>query len=121
MIELSSRAAETAIGRIPTSFPGWRPCLGLASVEPSRQVLATVYKDYQKKERRAGISFNLAAPGHACWLARAGVNGTRRQRVSRSQNKEAIGKVERAMGIEPTWPVWKTGTLPLSYARNREQ
>lgn len=21
------------------------------------------------------------------------------------------------MGIEPTWPVWKTGTLPLSYAR----
>ena len=28
-------------------------------------------------------------------------------------------KVERAMGIEPTWPVWKTGTLPLSYARNR--
>ena len=21
------------------------------------------------------------------------------------------------MGIEPTWPVWKTGTLPLSYTR----
>ncbi len=28
-----------------------------------------------------------------------------------------ILEVERAMGIEPTWPVWKTGTLPLSYAR----
>ena len=25
--------------------------------------------------------------------------------------------MERAAGIEPAWPVWKTGTLPLSYAR----
>src|SRR5882757_3308333 len=25
--------------------------------------------------------------------------------------------MERVMGIEPTWPVWKTGTLPLSYTR----
>ena len=22
------------------------------------------------------------------------------------------------MGIEPTWPAWKAGALPLSYARN---
>jgi hypothetical protein len=28
-------------------------------------------------------------------------------------------KMERVMGIEPTWPVWKTGTLPLSYTRYR--
>ena len=26
-------------------------------------------------------------------------------------------EVERAAGIEPAWPVWKTGTLPLSYTR----
>jgi hypothetical protein len=26
--------------------------------------------------------------------------------------------VERATGIEPAWSVWKTETLPLSYARN---
>ena len=25
--------------------------------------------------------------------------------------------MERAMGIEPTWPAWKAGALPLSYAR----
>ena len=24
---------------------------------------------------------------------------------------------ERVMGIEPTWPAWKAGTLPLSYTR----
>ena len=24
---------------------------------------------------------------------------------------------ERATGIEPAWPAWKAGTLPLSYAR----
>ena len=27
-------------------------------------------------------------------------------------------KLERAAGIEPAWPAWKAGTLPLSYARN---
>ena len=26
-------------------------------------------------------------------------------------------KVERVKGIEPSWPVWKTGALPLSYTR----
>ena len=27
------------------------------------------------------------------------------------------GRTERATGIEPAWPAWKAGTLPLSYAR----
>ena len=27
---------------------------------------------------------------------------------------------ERATGIEPAWPAWKAGTLPLSYARMRK-
>ena len=27
-------------------------------------------------------------------------------------------KLERVMGIEPTQPAWKAGTLPLSYTRN---
>ena len=26
-------------------------------------------------------------------------------------------RAERATGIEPAWPAWKAGTLPLSYAR----
>ena len=25
--------------------------------------------------------------------------------------------MERVKGIEPSWPVWKTGALPLSYTR----
>src|SRR5438093_2745607 len=29
-----------------------------------------------------------------------------------------LGFLERAKGIEPSWPAWKAGTLPLSYARN---
>ena len=28
----------------------------------------------------------------------------------------AVG-VERVEGIEPSWPAWKAGTLPLSYTR----
>lgn len=28
-----------------------------------------------------------------------------------------MGGVERVMGIEPTWPAWKAGALPLSYSR----
>ena len=27
--------------------------------------------------------------------------------------------MERVMGIEPTWPAWKAGALPLSYTRFR--
>ena len=27
--------------------------------------------------------------------------------------------LERVMGIEPTWPAWKAGALPLSYTRSR--
>ncbi len=26
-------------------------------------------------------------------------------------------RLERVMGIEPTWPAWKAGALPLSYTR----
>ena len=29
--------------------------------------------------------------------------------------------VERVMGIEPTWPAWKAGALPLSYTRMPER
>ena len=39
--------------------------------------------------------------------------------ISRDGLMMASLGVERAAGIEPAWPVWKTGTLPLSYARNR--
>ena len=28
-----------------------------------------------------------------------------------------IAQKKRATGIEPAWPAWKAGTLPLSYAR----
>jgi hypothetical protein len=30
---------------------------------------------------------------------------------------ELQAPMERAMGIEPTWPAWKAGVLPLNYAR----
>ncbi len=26
--------------------------------------------------------------------------------------------VERLMGVEPTWPAWEAGALPLSYRRS---
>ena len=29
--------------------------------------------------------------------------------------------LERVMGIEPTWPAWKAGALPLSYTRNEKE
>jgi hypothetical protein len=30
---------------------------------------------------------------------------------------QLVDGVERATGIEPAWPAWKAGALPLSYAR----
>src|SRR5881227_4032951 len=32
-------------------------------------------------------------------------------------NKPGANENQRATGIEPAWPAWKAGTLPLSYAR----
>ena len=32
-------------------------------------------------------------------------------------SKRFTDENERATGIEPAWPAWKAGTLPLSYAR----
>ena len=32
-------------------------------------------------------------------------------------NGNVAQMLERAAGIEPAWPAWKAGTLPLSYAR----
>ena len=44
----------------------------------------------------------------ACLFARvARVGGTR----------ELVKYLERVTGIEPAWPAWKAGTLPLSYTR----
>ena len=41
--------------------------------------------------------------------------------VSVNRNKRGVRRHyrrgERATGIEPAWPAWKAGTLPLSYAR----
>ena len=34
--------------------------------------------------------------------------------------QRVFGGGERVEGIEPSWPVWKTGTLPLSYTRESE-
>jgi hypothetical protein len=34
---------------------------------------------------------------------------------SRNMRKQKLD--QRATGIEPAWPAWKAGTLPLSYAR----
>src|SRR5262245_47697735 len=36
---------------------------------------------------------------------------------SLAKNQRCRNGLERVMGIEPTWPAWKAGTLPLSYTR----
>gem|GEM_PF-5900631 len=52
------------------------------------------------------------------------VAGLQRGRAGKDDGRPAVvaGRpscvVERATGIEPAWPVWKTGALPLSYARS---
>ena len=33
------------------------------------------------------------------------------------QTTKTSGDLERVEGIEPSWPAWKAGTLPLSYTR----
>ena len=37
----------------------------------------------------------------------------------RTHNLMRIAQVKRVMGIEPTYPAWKAGVLPLNYTRMR--
>jgi hypothetical protein len=41
----------------------------------------------------------------------------RSKRIMEIFNSDMPRRMERAAGIEPAWPAWKAGTLPLSYAR----
>ena len=45
-----------------------------------------------------------------CYAVDAGVSGT-------SSMFLLVRDVERVTGIEPAWPAWKAGALPLSYTR----
>src|SRR5205807_6740120 len=40
-----------------------------------------------------------------------------RQLANSTSSLKVESEAERATGIEPAWPAWKAGTLPLSYAR----
>ncbi len=54
------------------------------------------------------------------WVMRSGHEKSRRGSPGGRECPEMdFGgfQMERAMGIEPTWPAWKAGALPLSYAR----
>ena len=37
--------------------------------------------------------------------------------LARMTSAPAATQVERVMGIEPTYPAWKAGVLPLNYTR----
>ena len=47
-----------------------------------------------------------------------GLKGAHSQSLLGFRLASYLQKLERVMGIEPTWPAWKAGTLPLSYTRN---
>lgn len=40
-----------------------------------------------------------------------------RRQCRKPRRQITLARQERVMGIEPTWPAWKAGTLPLSYTR----
>jgi hypothetical protein len=42
-------------------------------------------------------------------------------RQTNPENECADRQAKRATGIEPAWPAWKAGTLPLSYARAKNK
>ena len=38
-------------------------------------------------------------------------------RTAEAERSELLPTLERVMGIEPTYPAWKAGVLPLNYTR----
>jgi hypothetical protein len=72
---------------------------------------------------RIGFSFSTTSAGRrSTCFAGAQLNPLLWPRpeddeLSRQNGHSRQKKEERAAGIEPAWPAWKAGTLPLSYAR----
>ena len=50
--------------------------------------------------------------GQNLWL-----NANKKLQVKQMPSLERKYNMERATGIEPAWPAWEAGALPLSYAR----
>jgi hypothetical protein len=89
----------------------------------------------QVANRTSGLlaATNLLVGGSFDWIISAGVISrvfatgavviqnadlsVRPTKRTKAQDRQA----KRATGIEPAWPAWKAGTLPLSYARAKNK
>jgi hypothetical protein len=66
-----------------------------------------------------GFSRNLFTKSHY-WESRALIRPVAERLQLGLLTSLGEKKVERVAGIEPAWPAWKAGTLPLSYTRNND-
>ena len=81
--------------------PDWPPTL-LGTPGGSRRPLGRGWRDFK-----------------FYWGVTSGVTPPRRHRPHERgvRPRAPMKKEERVAGIEPAWPAWKAGTLPLSYTR----
>ena len=121
--------------RLATGGWCWTACRQARGVVDDRWTMSGIWKHFiRENEGRArkagGTPFGTEKPrfywGFRVFLLGAG-GGTRTLTYSRTADFESAAAaitplrqgpwMERAKGIEPSWPAWKAGTLPLSYAR----
>ena len=73
----------------------------------------------QNLDRRGVEPRETVLARHSCTPVRSpnlpslGVEPSRRRYKGRMRPSHFAGQVERGTGIEPVFPVWKTGTLPI--------
>jgi hypothetical protein len=125
-LSLPSRSAPVAVWR---AFRGCPLRWGMVQAAPGSQgAFEGVLDTSPDWSALGGIGWNPFQPARPC--RRTSLNGLAfvvgqccRRLYSRlalcSKPLILLGVVglERVMGIEPTWPAWKAGALPLSYTR----
>ena len=94
---------------LPRGNPSWINCAGVGSWTRADEAVVdqkAVARQRTRQRKDCSDSPSLTATGRDC-------------RFSTQACRAFVARWERATGIEPAWPAWKAGTLPLSYARAR--
>ena len=71
---------------------------------------------YRMKTQRSGFNSEKEEGDRGCAALRGFFQKTRE-----AERSKLLPTMERVMGIEPTYPAWKAGVLPLNYTRRGAQ
>ena len=61
--------------------------------------------------------FSMSLMMSSIWIKIFSIICNKKKKNKKEVNTSAENQLERMMGIEPTYPAWAAGVLPLNYTR----